>query len=96
MLCFLVSEQSYTENQQELHSINMVAGPSQSALGVGSAGPRSEASCGEGVSVWAGLARLGHCSTAVGEAPVGEDFGSCLLLEVQVDFLSSFQVHSHL
>lgn len=48
MLCFLVSEQNYTENQQELHSMNVEAGPSQSALGMGSAG----------------LARLGHCGVA--------------------------------
>ena len=80
MLYFLVSEQNYTENQQELHSINMEAGPSRSALGMGSAG----------------LARLGHCGVAATGRGSDGVFSSRLVLEVQVDFLGSFQVHSHL
>lgn len=58
-LCFLVSEQSHTINQQELHSINRAAGPSQSALGVGLWG-----SCGAGGARGAGLAGFGHCGGA--------------------------------
>lgn len=45
---FLFLSKTTQKNQQELHSINMEAGPSRSALGMGSAG----------------LARLGHRGVA--------------------------------